>query len=69
MRDEQNVPVASVIKGTLHKAALTLGAANPLPSVGPLIDRSFSLPRGAREYGANTLTPGAVAFEPSFSER
>jgi len=69
MRYGQDVTMASVIKGTLQKAALSLGAANPLPAVGPLIDRSFSLPPGASEYGANTLTPGAVAFEPSFSER
>jgi hypothetical protein len=69
MEYDQNVPTAKLIKSTLDRAARTIGAANPLPVVGALIDRSFPMPLGAKEYGSNTLAPGAVAFEPSFSER
>jgi len=64
-----DISAASVIKDTLAKAAHTLGAANPIPAVGGLIDRSFPMPPGAKEYAHNTLAPGAVAFEPSFSEQ
>ncbi|HEY9229437.1 MAG TPA: hypothetical protein VIP11_22500 [Gemmatimonadaceae bacterium] len=67
MSYEYDVP-ADVIKERLVTASRTLGTANPLPAVGPIIERSFSLPSDSREYGANTLSPGAVAFEPSFSE-
>lgn len=57
------------IKRALSRAARTLGTADPVPWVGGLLDRSFSLPAGAPEYARNTLSPGTVAFEPSFSER
>jgi hypothetical protein len=40
-----------------------------MPYVGRLIDETFALPAGDAKYGTNTLTPGAVPFEPSFSEK
>ena len=61
--------VADVVKLRLAVAARELGAADPLPYVGNLIERTFPLPAGSAEYANNSLTPGAAPFEPSFSER
>ncbi len=55
-----------VIKPRIRAAAQRLHTADPLEYVGPLIDRSFS--GRAMDYANNALTPGAVPFEPSFSE-
>jgi hypothetical protein len=52
----------------LSQAADKLGTVNPLQLVKPLLDRTFALPEGDRRYGNNSLMPGAVPFEPSFSE-
>ncbi len=62
-------PVSAVVKERLSRAARVMGAADPVPLVGRLIDRSFPRPLGQMDYGANTLTPGCVPVEPSFSER
>lgn len=69
MPHNEDVPIADVIRGTLQKAAQTLGTADPSRAMGPFIDESFPLPNGSKEYAANTLAPGAVPFEPSFSEQ
>jgi hypothetical protein len=61
--------MAQVIAQRLQAAARKLRTADPLEYVRPLLDRSFPLPPGSREYAANALTPGAVPCEPSFSER
>ncbi|HEY0406406.1 MAG TPA: hypothetical protein VGC89_11810 [Pyrinomonadaceae bacterium] len=61
--------MSEVVKEKLQMAARRLGAASPVPVVGTLIDRSFQLPVGAKEYAVNTLTPGAVPCEPSFFEQ
>ena len=66
---DNQVPVSAMVKEKLHRAARMMGAADPVPMVGALIERSFSRPFGEFDYGANTLTPGAVPVEPSFSER
>ena len=60
-------PMAESIKNRVRVAAHTLGTQDPVSYVGPLIERSFALPAGDAQYGANMLTPGAVAFEPSYS--
>jgi hypothetical protein len=52
----------------LQRASRHLGTVDPLPVVKPLLDRTFALPAGDRRYAVNALTPGAVPFEPSFSE-
>jgi hypothetical protein len=61
--------LSSVVKDRVRKAARQLGAADPLLYVGELLERSFPHPVGDPKYAANTLTPGAAPFEPSFSER
>jgi hypothetical protein len=61
--------LAGAIKGRLSQAARALRAMDPVPVLGGMLDRSFTYPAGAPEYAVNTLTPGTVPFEPSFSER
>ncbi len=61
--------VSDVIKRRVRRAARTLGTRDPVPYVGDLLDRSFTLPPGDPQYANNNLTPGAVPFEASFSER
>jgi hypothetical protein len=61
-------PMSTHVKDALHRAAYTLGVRDPLPLVQPLIDRTFSRPDDDVSYARNDLTPGAVPFEPSFSE-
>lgn len=60
-------PLAPRIKRCVRSAAQALGTADPVPYVGPLLDRTFSRRDGDLHYAHNALTPGAVAFEPSFS--
>lgn len=62
-------PMSTVVAERLQTAARQLGAANPLPYVKPLLDRTFSLPQGDMKYAANALTPGSAPLEPSFSEQ
>lgn len=63
-------PALSVtVKRLVSAAARRLGAADPLPWVGGLLDRTFPLPAGSEEYAHNHLTPGAAPLEPSYSER
>jgi hypothetical protein len=61
--------MATLVKQRVATAARQLGAADPMPYVGKLIERTFPLPAGAPEYANNSLTPGAAPFEPSFNER
>jgi hypothetical protein len=60
-------PMAYTIKNRLQQAAATLGTHNPLHDLSKTIDRAFSLPEGDSRYAVNHLTPGTVAFEPSYS--
>jgi hypothetical protein len=61
-------PMSSLVRQSLQQASHRLGVASPLAYMGPLIDRSFERPQDDTAYAYNTLTPGAVAYEPSFSE-
>lgn len=61
-------PMADTIKNRLQKAARMLGTSDPVSDLNHSIDRAFSLPEGDKRYARNNLTPGTVAFEPSFSE-
>ncbi|MGQ0538828.1 MAG: hypothetical protein ACT4R6_07785 [Gemmatimonadaceae bacterium] len=65
----ERAAASAVVKDRLSRAARVMGAADPVLFVGPLIDRSFPRPLGQADYGENTLMPGAVPVEPSFSER
>ena len=62
-------PMSHLVKQRVETAAQRLGVASPLAYVGRLLDRSFDLPSGDPRYGHHQLTPFAVPFEPSFSER
>lgn len=61
-------PMSVAIARRLQRAAQKLGTVDPVPAVKPLLDRTFALPDGDRQYAANALAPGAVPFEPSYSE-
>jgi hypothetical protein len=61
-------PLSESVAQRLSKAASKLNTADPTPLIKPLLDRTFSLPAGDPRYAANSLTPGAAPFEPSFSE-
>jgi hypothetical protein len=61
--------MSETIKGRVQAAARQLGTADPVTYIGALIERSFPLPPGSPHYAANTLTPGAVPVEPSYSEQ
>lgn len=63
-----NVRAAEVARRRLSIAARRLGTHDPGDSIGGLIDRSFELPIGDPRYGNNTLIPGAMPLEHSFSE-
>ncbi|HJQ33700.1 MAG TPA: hypothetical protein VJ866_16070 [Pyrinomonadaceae bacterium] len=64
--NEEAVEARDVVKPRIQQAAQALNTADPVHYVGPLIDRW--LPGPMEHYAANTLTPGAVPCEPSFSE-
>ncbi len=57
------------VKRRLSIAARRLGIRDPISILGPdLLDRSFALPLGDPRYGNNSLTPGSMPLEHSFSE-
>jgi len=60
--------MATHVKHSLAMASRGLGVRDPLPYVGRLVDQAFSLPDDDPRYARNTLAPGAVPYEPSFSE-
>jgi len=60
--------MATHVRQSLSHASQALGVRDPLPILGPLIDRTFHRPDDDISYADNRLTPGAVPFEPSFSE-
>jgi hypothetical protein len=64
----QQAPMSEAIARRLRRASQKLGTVDPGQTIKPLLDRTFSLPRGDRKYAANALTPGAAPFEPSYSE-
>lgn len=62
------VAMTEHVKHAIRSAAETLAVRDPMPLVGEMLDRSFALPDNDIRYARNALTPGAVPFEPSFSE-
>jgi hypothetical protein len=61
-------PASKLIRRRLGVAARRLDTLDPNAVVGPLIDRSFHLPIGDSRYGDNSLMPGSLPLEHSFSE-
>jgi hypothetical protein len=66
--DNPKLPMAAHVRQSLAQASHALGVRDPLPYMGSLIDRTFFRPDDDIGYADNQLTPGAVPFEPSFSE-
>lgn len=61
-------PVKHLVTRSLQSAARALGTRDPLPYLDHLIERTFYLPDDDTSYARNSLAPGAVPYEPSFSE-
>jgi hypothetical protein len=62
------IPASQMARRRLTIASRRLGTRNPIETIGGLLDRSFDLPLGDPRYRANSLTPGAMPLEHSFSE-
>lgn len=60
--------MSELVKQSLTTAAQALGTRSPLPYLDSLIDRTFYRPDDDTAYMHNALAPGAVPYEPSFSE-
>jgi hypothetical protein len=61
-------PMYKHVQRSLALASRALGVSDPVDYVGPILQRSFSRPDDDASYAYNALTPGAVPYEPSFSE-
>lgn len=61
-------PMLRHVAQSLAQASKHLGVVDPMAYVGPMLTRSFSRPDDDVSYAYNALTPGAVPYEPSFSE-
>jgi hypothetical protein len=61
-------PVSNLVRQSLTQASQALGTRNPWPYLDDLMQRTFYLPDNDASYANNALTPGAVPYEPSFSE-
>jgi hypothetical protein len=59
---------AEVVKRRLTVASRRLGTHNPVDSLGAMLDRTFDLALGDPRYGKNSLLPGSLPLEYSFSE-
>ncbi len=56
------------VQNSLALASRALGVSDPVDYVGPMLQRTFARPDDDPSYAYNALTPGAVPYEPSFSE-
>jgi len=63
-----STPMAEHVVQSLRTASHALGVRDPVPYLDGLIRRSFARPDDDIRYAYNHLVPGAVAYEPSFSE-
>src|SRR3954470_574855 len=61
-------PMAEHVVQSLRSASQALGVRDPVGYLDGLIRRSFAEPDDDVRYAYNHLAPGAVAYEPSFSE-
>lgn len=60
--------MSDLVRRSLRSASQALGTSDPLPYVDGLIERTFYGNDDDVGYAQNALTPGAVPYEPSFSE-
>lgn len=67
--DDNKEPMVNHVKRSISRAASALNVRNPWPLMGSILERSFALPDDDVTYANNSLTPGAVPYEPSFSEQ
>jgi hypothetical protein len=65
---ESKRPMAMHVTNSIAQASKALGVRDPMPLIGPLIQRTFARPDDDVAYARNSLTPGAIPYEPSFSE-
>ena len=65
---DSNGTMSDLVKRSLRSASRALGTRDPLPYLDGLIDRTFYGSDDDIGYARNALTPGAVPYEPSFSE-
>lgn len=63
-----NGNMKDLVVRSLRSASHALGTRDPLPYVGGLLDRTFYGADDDVGYARNALAPGAVPYEPSFSE-
>jgi hypothetical protein len=61
-------PMFNHVQRSLALASRALGVRDPVDYVGPILQRTFARPDDDAGYAYNSLTPGAVPYEPSFSE-
>lgn len=60
--------MSDLVRRSLQSASQALGTRDPLPYVDDLIERTFYGSDDDVSYAQNALAPGAVPYEPSFSE-
>ncbi|NML44206.1 hypothetical protein HHL11_10630 [Ramlibacter sp. G-1-2-2] len=68
MPGTSTTPMAEHVVQSLRNASQALGVRDPVGYLDGLIRRSFAEPDDDVRYAYNHLAPGAVAYEPSFSE-
>ncbi len=68
MANNQQGKMSDLVRRSLRSASHALGTRDPLPYVDGLIERTFYGADNDFGYAQNALTPGAVPYEPSFSE-
>lgn len=68
MAHNQQGKMSDLVRRSLRSASQALGTRDPLPYVDGLIERTFYGADNDIGYAHNALTPGAVPYEPSFSE-
>lgn len=66
--ERSTIPMSQHVARSLQQASRALGVRDPMPYLEGLIQRSFSQPDDDVRYAYNRLAPGAVPYEPSFSE-
>jgi hypothetical protein len=67
--ESTGAPAWPALRAWLDRAARRLGTQAPSALLGELFERTFLLPSEDPRYAGNSLVPGAMPLEVSFSER